>query len=151
MSEHHAGVSWKRTSADMTYDTYNRTHEVLFNDGTIVLPGSAAPGFLGDADRVDPEEAFVGALSSCHMLTFLAICSRQRLIVDTYEDSAVGHLEKGPDGRLWVTRVTLKPHVKFAPGIDVDVATLTEIHHKSHEGCFVANSVKTAVTVEPRL
>ena len=95
MSEHHAIVVWKRTSADFTYDTYNRTHEVRFKDGAIVLPASSAPAFKGDADLVDPEEAFVGSLSSCHMLTFLAICARKRLTVEIYEDDAVGYLEKG--------------------------------------------------------
>ena len=90
MSEHHASVVWKRTSADFTYDTYNRAHEVRFKDGAIVLPASSAPAFKGDADRVDPEEAFVASLSSCHMLTFLAICARKRMTVESYEDDAVG-------------------------------------------------------------
>jgi organic hydroperoxide reductase OsmC/OhrA len=150
MTDHHASVSWKRTSADFTYDSYNRAHEVRFKGGAIVLPSSSAAAFKGDADRVDPEEEFVAALSSCHMLTFLAICARKRLTLDSYEDDAVGVLEKGENGKLWMTRVTLKPRVRFAPGIEVDAATLAEIHHKSHEDCFIANSVKTDVTVAPQ-
>src|SRR5215467_8172024 len=109
MSEHHASVNWKRTSADFTYDTYNRAHEVRFKGGAIVLPSSSAPAFRGDAERVDPEEAFVAALSSCHMLSFLAICARKRLTVESYEDDAVGFLEKRADGKLWMARVTLNP------------------------------------------
>jgi len=149
MSEHHAGVRWTRTSADFTYDSYNRAHEVRFKDGAIVLPSSSAPMFRGDADRVDPEEAFVASLSSCHMLTFLAICARKRITVESYEDDAVGLLEKD-GGKLWMTRVTLKPRVRFAGGAEMNEAKLADIHHKSHEECFIANSVKTDVTVVPQ-
>lgn len=149
MSEHHANVRWKRTSADFTYDTYNRAHEVTFNSGAIVVPGSAAPAFKGDVDRVDPEEAFVGALAACHMLTFLAICARKRLVVDSYEDDAVGILEKNSNGKLWVSHVTLRPRIKFADGTLPEPAVLADIHHKSHEECFIANSVKTIVSVKP--
>jgi len=149
MSEHLASVRWKRTSADFTYNTYNRAHEVSFNAGAIVVPGSAAPAFKGDVDRVDPEEAFVGSLSACHMLTFLAICARKRLIVDSYEDDAVGIMEKNPTGKLWVSRVTLRPRITFAQGTSPDPADLAEIHRLSHEECFIANSVKTIVSVEP--
>ncbi len=147
MSEHHATIRWTRESADFAYDTYNRSHEVVFKGGDIVLPASSAPAFKGDAERVDPEEAFVASLSSCHMLTFLAICARKRLTVESYEDDAVGTLEKGENGRLWMSRVELRPRIRFAQGCDVDAATLAHIHHDSHEHCFIANSVKTEVTV----
>ncbi len=149
MSEHHASVRWTRTSADYTYDTYNRAHDVTFKDGAIVLPGSANVLFRGDEARVDPEEAYVASLSACHMLTFLAICARKRLTVDSYEDDAVGIMEKGSNGKLWVSRVTLRPRVKFAGGTSPDAAALADIHHKSHADCFIANSVKTDVSVEP--
>lgn len=148
MSEHRASIRWKRTSADFTYDSYNRAHEMRFNEGTIVVPASAAPAFKGDMDRVDPEEAFVAALSSCHMLTFLALCARKRLVVDSYDDDAVGVMEKGSDGKLWVSRVTLRPRIRFAAGTSVEPAALAEIHHKAHGECFIANSVKTDVSVE---
>jgi organic hydroperoxide reductase OsmC/OhrA len=148
ISEHHASVVWKRTSADFTYDTYNRAHEMQFKHGEIAIPASGAPAFRGDADRVDPEEAYVAALSSCHMLTFLAICARKRLTVESYEDDAVGFLEKGDKPKLWITRVILKPRVRFAS--DVDSATLDQLHHLAHADCFIANSVNTAITVEPR-
>ncbi len=150
MSAHHASVVWKRASADFTYDTYNRAHEVRFKNGDIVVPASGAPAFKGDADRVDPEEMLVAAMSSCHMLTFLAICARKRLTVESYEDDAEGFLEKGGDGKLWITRATLRPRVVFAAGTGVDDAALAELHHHAHTGCFIANSVKTAIAVEPR-
>lgn len=148
MSEHRAALRWTRTSPDFSYESYNRTHEVRFKNGAVVLPASSAPEFGGDADRVDPEEAYVAALSGCHMLTFLAVCAKKRLTVDAYEDDASGVLEKGADGRLWLARVRLSPRVRFAPGTNVDAAQLAEIHHKAHSECFIANSVKTDVMVE---
>jgi organic hydroperoxide reductase OsmC/OhrA len=148
LSEHHARIEWTRTSADFTYDSYNRAHEVIFKNGEIRVAASSAPAFRGDADRVDPEEAFVASLSSCHMLTFLAICARKRIIVDAYDDEASGTLEKAETGRLWMANVVLRPNVRFAAAVDKGM--LREIHHKSHEECFIANSVKTHVTVEPR-
>lgn len=150
MSEHHAGVRWKRTSADFAYDNYNRAHDVIFKHGAIMLPSSSAPAFKGDATRVDPEEAFVSALSSCHTLSLLAICARKRLSVDSYEDDAVGFLEKGENGRLQITRVILRPKIRFTAGTSVDSKLLADIHHQAHVECFIANSVKTDVTVEPR-
>jgi organic hydroperoxide reductase OsmC/OhrA len=148
MNEHHAAIRWRRTSADYTYDTYNRAHEIAFKDGAVVLAASSAPDFKGDDALVNPEEAFVASLSSCHMLTFLAICARKRLTVETYDDDAVGFLDRGPSGKLWMGRAVLRPCVRFAG--PVDEATLAELHHKSHENCFIANSVTTDVTIEPR-
>lgn len=151
MSEHHAAVHWTRTSATFAYDAYNRAHEMRFKNGAVVLAASAAPAFKGDGERVDPEEAFVASLSSCHMLTFLALCARKRLMVDAYDDDAVGWLEKGANGKLWMARVTLAPRVRFAEGVTVDGATLADIHHHAHEECFIASSVKTEVSVAPRI
>jgi organic hydroperoxide reductase OsmC/OhrA len=148
MSEHHASVRWKRRSIDFTYDSYNRAHEMRFKGGEVVLQASAAPLFRGERERVDPEEAYVASLSSCHMLTFLAICARKRLTVDSYEDDAVGYLEKGVNGKLWVARVALKPRVAFGTGVNVDASSLAQIHHQSHEECFIASSVKSEITVE---
>ena len=148
MNEHHATVRWRCTSADFSYDSYNRAHEIAFKSGAVVLAASSATEFKGDTDRVNPEEAFVAALSSCHMLTFLAICARKRLTVDSYEDDAIGIMEKGSNGKLWVSRVTLRPRITFAPGTQPDAAAVAEIHHLSHGECFIANSVKTDVSVE---
>lgn len=148
MSEHRAALRWKRMTSDFTYQTYNRTHEVLFKDGAVVLPSSSAPEFRGDADRVDPEEAYVASLSGCHMLTFLALCARRRFTLDSYEDEASGWLEKREDGKMWISRVTLRPRVRFSEGTDIAPEELERLHHQAHEECFIANSVKTEVGVD---
>ena len=146
--EHRATVSWQRTSEAFTYETYNRAHEWSFHGVTV--PASAAPDFKGDAARVNPEEAFVASLSACHMLTFLAICTKRKLSLDAYRDEAIGYLEKNEQGRLAMTRVTLRPQITWSQGVSVPEADLEKLHHQAHEGCFIANSVKTNVTVEPR-
>jgi len=145
MSEHVVDVSWSRGEREFTYDTYNRDHEWRF-DGGITVPGSANPAYLGNPGPVDPEEAFVAALSSCHMLTFLAIAAKKRLVVDSYDDHAVGVMAKNANGKLAITQVTLHPKITFA-GETPDAATLDRIHHLSHEECFIANSVTTEITV----
>ena len=147
MSEHRVTVSWERTIEDFGYESYSRDHSWTF-EGGVEVPASAAPGFRGSAERVDPEEAFVAALSSCHMLTFLAIAARKRLVVDGYRDSAVGFLEKDAEGKLAITRVILRPEVTFAEPQPAEV--VEKMHHQSHEHCFIASSVKTEVRVEPR-
>ncbi|MDP2312373.1 MAG: OsmC family protein [Pseudomonadota bacterium] len=148
MSAHTATISWSRTTPDFAYDTYDRTHRISFGGG-IAVAASSAPAFLGDPAKVNPEEQLVAALSSCHMLTFLAIAAKKRLVVDRYEDAAEGWLEKNAEGRLAVTRVVLRPKVSFAPGATVDAAMLADLHHKAHDNCFIAQSVKTDVRVEP--
>ena len=146
MSEHHAKISWQRTSQDYTYQTYNRAHEWAFAATTV--PASATKEYRGDADRVNPEEALVAALSSCHMLTFLAIAAKRKLSLDSYSDDAVGRMEKNEAGRLAITRVTLRPRIVWSAGVTVSSADLEKMHHEAHEGCFIANSVTTKVTVE---
>ncbi len=147
MSEHRVRVDWQRGDAEFSYEGYPRSHSWSF-EGGIDVPASAAPDYLGDASRVDPEEAFVASLSSCHMLTFLALAARKRLVVDRYRDDAVGFMEKNEEGRLAVTRVELRPRIEFAgepPSDDV----LARLHEQAHEHCFIANSVRTRVSVEP--
>jgi len=148
MSQHRITLNWQRTSADFVYATYNRGHTWTFKNG-LVVEASAATAYKGDADRVDPEEAFVASISSCHMLTFLAIASRQGFVVDRYIDEAVGHLEKNAQGRLAITRVTLHPAITFgpAPGNAPDEAALARLHEESHEQCFIASSVRTEIRV----
>lgn len=145
--EHHAKISWRRTSTDFTYNSYNRAHD--WNIHEFVIPASAAPDFRGEADRVNPEEAFVAALSACHMLTFLALAAKKKFVPDSYTDDAVGYLEKNGAGRMAVTRVVLRPKIVWAPGTSVSQADLDDLHHKAHDGCFIANSVTTDVRVEP--
>ena len=152
MSEHVATIEWSNTSNEMAYTSYPRDHVWRFEDGDGAAPvevaASAAPGYLGNPGRVDPEQALVGALSSCHMLTFLALSSKGGHVVLKYLDRAVGRLEKNKDGALAITRVELRPEITFAPGTEPDEAALASLHHKAHELCFIANSVRTEVTVK---
>src|SRR3954453_16488672 len=112
MSEHHATIDWKRETPDFAYETYNRDNDWRSQAG-VTARASANPAYLGSESCVDPEEAFVASLSSCHMLTFLAIASKRRFVVDSYRDRAVGVLGKDPEGHLAMTRVTLRPEVAF--------------------------------------
>ena len=149
MSEHRARIDWKRDTKDFSYETYSRSHTWSF-EGGVVVPASSAPEYLGDPTRVDPERALVAALSSCHMLTFLALAARRRLVVNAYRDEAVGFMEKNAEGKLAVTRVVLRPAVEFEGPKPPSAAELEKLHHLAHEHCFIANSVRTEVTVEPQ-
>jgi organic hydroperoxide reductase OsmC/OhrA len=144
MSEHRATVEWQR-SGEFRYDTYSRVHTLSF-DG-ITVPGNAAPGNIPSTVEprpgVDPEQAFVAALSSCHMLWFLHIAWQRKWIVDRYVDDAVGILDK-----TWMSRVTLRPRVTFS-GKQPTADELLALHHNAHEKCYIANSVKTEVVIEP--
>lgn len=145
--EHHATIAWRRSSPGFTYDAYNRAHD--WRVGGQVIAASAAPNFRGDANCVNPEDAFVAALSSCHMLTFLALAAKRKFIPDSYLDDAIGYLEKNSLGRMAVTRVVLRPRIVWAVGTSVSEEHLNQLHHQAHEGCFIANSVTTDVRVEP--
>ena len=145
MSEHRITLHWEKGEAPFTYQTYTRNHMLGFKNGQETITASASPGYLGDGSKADPEDLLVAALSSCHMLSFLAIAAKKKLTVKSYEDDAVGFLEND-NGRLWITRVILRPKVVM----DADAATLDQIHHLAHDACFIASSVKTEVTVEPR-
>ena len=147
MSEHRAIVEWQRGDAAFGYETYSRNHTWQFENG-LRVEASAAPDYFGDATRVDPEEAFVASISSCHMLTFLALAARKRWVVDRYRDAAVGTLEKNADGKLAITRVVLHPDVGFA-GDTPSTQQIEKAHHQAHEHCFIANSVHTQVDLEP--
>ena len=144
MAEHHIALSWERGAAPFTYDAYPRNHAIRFKNGAPVI-FSASPAYRGDADKGDPEDMLLAALSSCHMLSFLAIAAKKKITVDSYQDDAVGFLEND-GGKWWLARVSLRPQVKS----DADSALLAEIHHLAQEACFIANSVKAMVTVEPR-
>jgi len=149
MSEHKATIAWKRESPDFSYKGYNRDHDWTFDAG-ITVRASAAPAYLGSERCIDPEEAFVASLSSCHMLTFLAIASRKGLVVDSYNDPAVGILDKDAAGRLAIVKVTLHPEVKFGGDRSPTAEELSQLHDQAHHACFIASSVKTEIVVEPR-
>jgi len=146
MSSHNARVSWELGDAEFTYDTYPRQHTWAFESG-VTVAASAAPDFRGDPERVDPEEAFVAAVAGCHLLTFLAIAARKRIVVERYEDAAVGLLEKGKDGKLEITRVELRPRVTFADPGAISPEDLARLHRLAHENCFIARSVRSEVVV----
>ena len=146
MSEHKMTLTWKRGDAPFEYQKYSRDHSWQF-DGGHEMMASAAPAYLGNPKNVDPEEAFVASLSSCHMLTFLAVACKKKFVVEEYVDNAVGHMEKNADGKMAITKVELHPQIKFSGGTQPSETDLTEMHHFAHENCFIANSVKTHVTV----
>ena len=112
------------------------------------MQASAATAYLGNPELVDPEEAFVASLSSCHMLTFLAIACKKKFVLDEYLDEAVGVMEKNSEGRLAITRVTIKQRLKFSGDRQPTPQELEEMNHAAHEQCFIANSVKTEIKVE---
>ncbi|MFO0931091.1 MAG: OsmC family protein [Planctomycetota bacterium] len=152
MGEHLCSVGWRRDGAAFVDRRYSRRHEWRF-DGGVVVPASASPHAVpapySDARCVDPEEAFVAALSSCHMLSFLWLAAQRGVVVDAYDDDAVGTMGKNAAGREGVTRVVLRPRVRCAgPRVPTD-DELDALHHEAHEICYIANSVTTQVDVEP--
>jgi len=152
MSEYKTVVEWTRDGATFTDKRYSRGHRWQF-DGGIEVPASSSPSVVplpfSVAAAVDPEEAFVASLSSCHMLVFLSIAAPQGFVVESYRDEATGVLAKDASGKLAMTRVTLHPDVRFAGDKRPTADELTQMHHESHEGCFIASSVKTDVQCEP--
>jgi organic hydroperoxide reductase OsmC/OhrA len=147
MSQHRARIHWVKETASFEYKEYNREHTWTFKNGTVVH-AAAAPKFLGSEECVDPEEALVASISSCHMLTFLALCARKGVVVEKYDDDAIGYLEPNENKKLAITRTVLRPRISFAPGHQPAPDALAELHDKAHHECFVANSVLTRVTVE---
>lgn len=152
MGHHTARIEWNRDGAKFSDNRYSRAHEWSF-DGGVRVPASSSPGVvpvpLSNPDAVDPEEAFVAALASCHMLWFLSIAAKRGFVVDRYEDDAVGELSKNADGRLAMKTVTLRPAVSFVAGASPSRAELEVVHHEAHDACYLSNSVHTQIKVEP--
>jgi organic hydroperoxide reductase OsmC/OhrA len=153
MSEYAATITWSRDGAAFTDNRYSRSHRWLF-DGGVEVPASSSPTVvplpLSVAAAVDPEEAFVASLSSCHMLWFLSIAANRGFVVDSYQDAALGILAKDSAGKLAMTQITLRPEARFGGDRQPTRDELTGMHHESHEQCFIARSVKTEVRCEPR-
>jgi organic hydroperoxide reductase OsmC/OhrA len=152
MSRHTAAVEWSRADREAFTDLrYDRGHTWRF-DGGVEVPASSSPHAVplpySRFESVDPEEAFVASIASCHMLWFLSIAAKRGHVVDGYADDAEGFLEKA-DGTIWMTRVVLHPHVTFAGESPADDA-VAEMHVEAHRRCFIANSVRTVITCEPR-
>ncbi|KWR89305.1 OsmC family protein [Cupriavidus sp. IDO] len=152
MSEYTAEVLWERNEQDFPGNRYSRKHLLRF-DGGVEVPGSSSPHVvpvpMSDACAVDPEEMFIASLASCHMLWFLSIAAKRRFVVDRYVDAATGVMEKNAEGRMAMTRVTLRPAVSFSGERVPTREELDALHHAAHEACFIANSVRTEVRCEP--
>lgn len=153
MSENKAVIKWTRTSPDFLKGRYSREHTWTF-DGGVTVPASSSPAVVpipwSNPSCVDPEEAFVASLSSCHMLTFLFLAQKQGFQIDAYEDEAIGIVSKNDQGSMWVSSVTLHPKITFGGDKLPSAEDQERLHHAAHGHCFIANSVKTAVTVQPQ-
>lgn len=153
MTEHFATIRWQRGADVFARGRYSRRHQWTF-DGGAAITASASPHVVpapwSDPSGVDPEEAYVAALSSCHMLWFLSLAAEQGFVVDSYEDAAVGHMREVAPQRVSIAQVVLRPRIVFDPASAATPQQVDALHHAAHERCFLANSVKTEIRVEPR-
>jgi organic hydroperoxide reductase OsmC/OhrA len=150
-SEHRARVAWKATG-EFARGKYSREHTWSFDGGQTVVASSspsAVPVPLSNPAGIDPEEALVAAIASCHMLTFLFLAYKQGFVIETYSDDAFGSMAKNEKGIYWVDRITLQPDVAFVGEKRPSAAELAELHHHAHEQCFISNSVKSEIIVRP--
>lgn len=152
MGEYTAVIKWNRGGATFTDNRYSRLHLWQF-DGGIEVPASSSPHVvpipMSVAAAVDPEEAFIASLSSCHMLWFLSIAAKRGFVVDNYRDEAIGVMARNSAGRMAMTLVTLRPAVEFSGERFPAADELVTLHHEAHEQCFIANSVRTEIRCEP--
>jgi organic hydroperoxide reductase OsmC/OhrA len=150
MSQHKATISWSAATPEFMSGKYSREHTWSF-DGGLTVPASSSPAVvrvpLSNPANVDPEEAYVASLSSCHMLTFLHVARLAGFQIDRYDDDAVGDMAKNERGIPWIATVTLNPKVTYGGDKRPSAAEEAELHHKAHEGCFISQSVKTDVKV----
>ena len=150
MSEHKATIRWTNSGGDFAKGRYPREHTWSFDGGMTIAASSspaAVPVPLSNPANVDPEEAFVAALSSCHMLTYLYLCYREGIEVQSYEDDAVGVMTRNEQGVQWVSTVYLSPRVVYAGGKSPNHDDEVRLHHAAHQGCFISNSVKTDIQI----
>jgi organic hydroperoxide reductase OsmC/OhrA len=151
MSEYVATVTWRRGDAAFTDNRYSRAHTWAF-DGGAEVPASASPHAVrppfSDPAGVDPEEAFIASISSCHMLWFLSLAAKEGFSIDSYVDNAVGNMEENAEGKSAITRVALRPQIAFCGNPLPSEEQVAELHHQAHESCYIANSIKTEVVVE---
>lgn len=150
MHKHEATVLWERKDQPFVDNKYSRAH--LWEFDGVKVPASSSPAVLpvplSSTDAIDPEEALVAATSSCHMLFFLAIAAKQGFIVDRYSDQAYGVMGKNPEGKTFMSNITLRPKIEFSGTKQPSVEEIAKIHHLAHEQCFVGNSLKTEITIE---
>jgi organic hydroperoxide reductase OsmC/OhrA len=151
MAEHKAIIDWKLTSPDFLKGRYSREHTWSFDGGTTIQASpapSVVPPPMSNPAFVDPEEAFVASVSSCHMLTFVFLAQKKGFIVESYRDEATGTMAKAENGVPWVAKIVLRPAIAFSGDKFPSPADLDQLHHTAHEQCYIANSIKTTVTVE---
>jgi organic hydroperoxide reductase OsmC/OhrA len=151
MSTYTMQLRWQRQGATFTDNCYARAHTWHF-DGGVQVPASSSPHVVpppySEPANVDPEEAYVAALASCHMLTFLWLAAQRGFVVDAYDDHPVGVMGVNAQGRECITQVTLHPHIIWGAAASVDEATVTQLHHQAHAQCYLANSVTTRIAVQ---
>ena len=150
MSQHLATVRWNRNDDDFLGGRYSRAHTWTF-DGGLTVHASPSPAVIpepySNPAHVDPEEALVASIASCHMLTFLHLASKQGFQIDSYDDAAVGKMTRNDNGVFWISEVTLRPTISYSGDKRPDADAERHLHHSAHEQCFIANSVKTKITV----
>ena len=153
MSEYKATIKWQRTSPVFLKGQYSREHTWTF-DGGVIVPASSSPSVVpvpySNPAHVDPEEAFIASISSCHMLTFLYLAAKRGFQIDRYEDESVGMVTKNEAGVPWVSKVTLNPEIAYSGDKLPTPADEKDLHHLAHEQCFIANSIKTEVVVRSK-
>ena len=148
MSEFYSRLEWKRDHPDFELKTFNRSHRIHFPNGAL-LEGSSAPDYSGDPEKNNPEQLFIASLSSCHMLTFLAVAAIGKWKVESYEDDAVGYLEKNETGKMSMNRVILQPQVVFSGSNHPSRKAQEDMHLKARRSGFIANSVRTSISIQP--
>lgn len=150
MSDHKALIRWQYAGTDFIKGQYSREHAWVF-DGGVTVAASPSPTVVpapwSNPANVDPEEAFVASVASCHMLTFLHLASRAKFTIEQYTDHAVGVMTKNERGTPWISKITLRPVIVYGAGGAPDAAQTQQLHHRAHEQCFIANSIKTEVIV----
>jgi len=151
MRQYEATISWQRGEQSFLDDAYSRGHEWTF-DGGLTVPASASPDIVPPpksvAENIDPEEAFVASISSCHMLFFLSLAARRGFVVDRYIDSATGGMEKTADGKTAIPRVVLRPNAVYSGEVRPGMEQVEKLHHRAHDMCYIANSILTEIVVE---
>lgn len=151
MSEHHATIRWTYAGEDFLKGRYSREHTWTF-DGGATVPASPSPSVVpkpySNEANVDPEEAFVAAIASCHLLTFLYVAAKAGIAIERYEDEAIGTMTKNERGVPWVSTVVLRPRITYGGAVEPAEADVDLLHHAAHEQCFIANSVKTTIVVQ---
>ncbi|TLD69892.1 OsmC family peroxiredoxin [Phragmitibacter flavus] len=152
MAQHRVSIKWVNEGPDFLRRLYSREHTWHFDGGAVVAASPSplvVPAPWSNAENVDPEEAFVASVASCHMLWFLHVAVDAGWLVTSYEDAAIGTMVKDANGKLWISRIVLRPKIVWGGPRVPDAGEVHALHHRAHKECFIANSIKTEVVVEP--